>query len=112
MPESSAVRDHLANERTQLAWLRTSANVIVVGLAVARFADGGEVSAASVVSGGLLILVGAVGAVYGTVRYRRAAEAIRQGDIEAIGSSVGPSVAALVLLVTVLVSAAVLLAGA
>jgi putative membrane protein len=36
--ESSAVRDHLANERTQLAWLRTSANVVVVGLAVARFA--------------------------------------------------------------------------
>ena len=26
---SSAVRDHLANERTQLAWLRTGANVIV-----------------------------------------------------------------------------------
>ena len=61
MTESSAVRDHLANERTQLAWLRTSANVIVVGLAVARFADGGEVTAASLVAGGLLILVGAVG---------------------------------------------------
>ena len=69
--ESSAVRDHLANERTQLAWLRTSANVIVVGLAVARFADGGEVTAASLVAGGLLILVGAVGVGYGTLRYRQ-----------------------------------------
>ncbi|WP_139307046.1 DUF202 domain-containing protein, partial [Modestobacter sp. DSM 44400] len=25
-------RDHLANERTYLAWLRTGANVMVVGL--------------------------------------------------------------------------------
>ena len=76
------MRDHLANERTQLAWLRTSANVVVVGLAVARFADGGEVTAASLVAGGVLILVGAVGVGYGTLRYRRADAAIRRGDIE------------------------------
>jgi uncharacterized membrane protein YidH (DUF202 family) len=110
--DSSSVRDHLANERTQLAWLRTSANVIVVGLAVARFADGGEVSAASLVAGGLLILVGAVGVVYGTVRFRRSAAAITRGDAEGISSSLGPSVAAFVLLGAVLVSAVVLLVGA
>jgi len=110
--ESSTVRDHLANERTQLAWLRTSANVIVVGLAVARFADGGEVTTASLVAGGLLILTGAVGVGYGTLRYRRAAEAIRRGDTAGISSSLGPSVAAAVLLLTVLVSALVLLVGA
>ena len=112
MTESTTVRDHLANERTQLAWLRTSANVIVVGLAVARFADGGEVSTVSLVAGGLLILTGAVGVVYGTARYRRAAAAIRRGDAEGITSSVGPSVAAAVLLAAVLVSAVVLLVGA
>ncbi|MDX6374681.1 MAG: putative rane protein [Nocardioidaceae bacterium] len=112
MPESSTVRDHLANERTQLAWLRTSANVIVVGLAVARFADGGEVTAASLVAGGLLILTGAVGVVYGTLRYRRAAAAIGRGDIAAISGSLGPSVAAAVLLLAVLVSTVVLLAAA
>ena len=111
MPESSDVRDHLANERTQLAWLRTSANVVVVGLAVARFADAGEVSAASLVAGGVLILTGAVGVVYGTLRYRRAAEAIRRGEIGGISSSLGPSVAAVVLLVAVLVSAVVLLSA-
>ena len=109
MAESAAVRDHLANERTQLAWLRTSANVVVVGLAVARFADGGEVTAASLVAGGVLILTGAVGVVYGTLRYRRAAAAIRRGDIDAISSSLGPSVAAVVLLVAVLVATVVLL---
>ena len=112
MPESSTVRDHLANERTQLAWLRTSANVVVVGLAVARFADGGEVTAASLVAGGVLILAGAVGVGYGTLRYRRADAAIRRGDIEGVSSSLGPTVAAVVLLMAVLVSTVVLLAAA
>jgi len=110
--ESSTVRDHLANERTQLAWLRTSANVIVVGLAVARFADGGEVTAASLVAGGVLILTGAVGVAYGTLRYRRVAAALRTGDVGSVTGSLGPSVAAAVLLVAVLVSAVVLLATA
>lgn len=43
-------RDHLANERTHLAWLRTGAAVLVVGLAVMRFADDGEVSVGSLVA--------------------------------------------------------------
>src|SRR3954462_4134789 len=106
MAESSAVRDHLANERTQLAWLRTSANVVVVGLAVARFADSGEVTAASLVAGGVLILVGAVGVVYGTVRYRRVSAAIIRGDSAGISAANGPTIAAVVLLVAVLVSTA------
>ena len=112
MTESSAARDHLANERTQLAWLRTSANVIVVGLALARFADDGEVTAASLVAGGLLILVGAVGVAYGTARYRRASTAIRRGDVEGISGSAGPTYAAVVLLTSVLVSTVVLLVAA
>jgi uncharacterized membrane protein YidH (DUF202 family) len=109
--ESTSVRDHLANERTQLAWLRTGANVVVVGLAVARFGDGGEVTAASLVAGGILILTGAVGVVYGTARYRQVADALRRGDSEGISGSLGPSLAAVVLLAAVLVSAVVLLAG-
>lgn len=112
MADDGGVRDHLANERTQLAWLRTSANVIVVGLAVARFADGGDMSTASLVAGTVLIVTGAVGVLYGTARYRRAAAAIRAGDTEGISSSRGPSVAALVLLGAVLVSTLVLLVGA
>ena len=106
------VRDHLANERTQLAWLRTSANVVVVGLAVARFADGGEMTAASLVAGGVLILVGAVGVVYGTSRYRRVSSAIVRGDSEGISAANGPTIAAAVLLVAVLVSTLVLLLSA
>ena len=114
MPQTSstAVRDHLANERTQLAWLRTGANVIVVGLAVARFADGSKVTAASLVAGGVLVLTGAVGVLYGTLRYRRVAAAIEDGGIETVSSSLGPTVAAVVLLVAVSISAIVLLASA
>jgi uncharacterized membrane protein YidH (DUF202 family) len=111
VPESSTVRDHLANERTQLAWLRTSANVVVVGLAVAKFGDEGDVTAASLVAGGILILTGVVGVVYGTARYRRVAAALRRGDSEGISGSFGPSAAAVILIVAVLVSAVVLLAG-
>jgi uncharacterized membrane protein YidH (DUF202 family) len=111
VPESSTVRDHLANERTQLAWLRTSANVVVVGLAVAKFGDEGDVTAASLVAGGILILTGVVGVVYGTARYRRVAAALLRGDSEGISGSLGPSLAAVVLLVAVLVSTVVLLAG-
>jgi uncharacterized membrane protein YidH (DUF202 family) len=109
---TGGVRDHLANERTQLAWLRTSANVIVVGLAVARFADGGDMSTRSLVAGTILLLTGAVGVVYGTLRYRSVAAALRQGDAGVAASSFGPSVAAVVLLVAAVAATLVLLIGA
>ena len=63
-------------------------------------------------AGGVLVLVGAVGVGYGTVRYRRAAEAIRRGDVAAVSASTGPTVAAGVLLLAVLISAVVLLTAA
>ena len=56
MPEA-AVRDHLANERTQLAWQRTALGVIAIGFLVDRFAvgDSGAPSFAPVV--GVLLLL-------------------------------------------------------
>ena len=45
-PGGSLIRDRLANERTFLAWVRTAANVMIIGLGVARFGDGGEVTGA------------------------------------------------------------------
>src|SRR5579871_412595 len=38
MPREARVGDHLANERTFLAWIRTSISVIVFGFVVAKFA--------------------------------------------------------------------------
>lgn len=37
MDQSSRVRDHLANERTFLAWVRTAVGVIIFGFAIGRF---------------------------------------------------------------------------
>lgn len=110
--EVGGVRDHLANERTQLAWLRTGANVMVVGLAVARFADQGQVSVASLLAGGLLVLAGAGTVVYGTLRYRRVAGELRRGTAATASGSAGPSIAAVILLTCVGVAAAVLLLSA
>jgi putative membrane protein len=36
-PNTGKASDHLANERTYLAWIRTSISVIVFGFAVAKF---------------------------------------------------------------------------
>lgn len=35
--ESSAIRDHLANERTFLAWIRTSIGIMAFGFVVEKF---------------------------------------------------------------------------
>lgn len=89
-------RDHLANERTHLAWLRTGAAVLVVGLAVMRFADDREVTLGSVIAGLPLMLCGLAAVVYGTQRYRRAHHRLTSRDPRPPGT-LGPSVAAAVL---------------
>jgi putative membrane protein len=70
-PEA-AVRDHLANERTLLAWQRTALGVIAIGFLVDRFAfdDAGHTLAGSVL-GLALILLGAVTSVVGAQRFVR-----------------------------------------
>jgi uncharacterized membrane protein YidH (DUF202 family) len=110
--EVGGVRDHLANERTQLAWMRTGANVMVVGLAVARFADNGDLTVASLLAGGLLLLAGAVAVGYGTFRYRRVAAELRLGTAASATSSTGPTLAAAVMVTATLVAAVILLIAA
>lgn len=90
-------RDHLANERTHLAWLRTGAAVLVVALAVMRFADDQEVSWASVLAALPLMLCGLAAVVYGTQRYRRAYRRLTSGDPRPPGT-LGPSIAAALLM--------------
>jgi uncharacterized membrane protein YidH (DUF202 family) len=110
--ETGEIRDHLANERTQLAWMRTGANVMVIGLAVARFADNGSVTVASLAAGGLLILVGAFAIGYGTLRYRRVTQELRTGTAATEASSTGPTIAAGILVLATVVSAVILLLSA
>jgi putative membrane protein len=68
-------RDHLANERTYLSWLRTSLGVLALAAAVARFGVGGGGKDAVAVA--LLGVLGVLVLVVGTRRYYQV-----QGDLE------------------------------
>jgi putative membrane protein len=111
MPETSAkdsrpstgsnpnlARDHLANERTFLAWVRTGVAVVVFGFAIGRFAiairqwmqmEGqGHVvprSGVSVWFGTAAIIGGVLVCVAGLVRYRRTREQIDAENFQPAG---------------------------
>lgn len=103
------IRDHLAAERTFLAWLRTSANVMIVGLVVARFGAGGTVTVGTLGAGGILLLTGAVGVVFGTVRFRSVSRDLEAGRFIVSRGVNGPTWAAFILLAAVITAMVVLL---
>jgi putative membrane protein len=71
LPEA-AVRDHLANERTLLAWQRTALGVIAIGFLVDRFAlEGGGTTLTGSVLGIAMVLLGAAVSVVGAYRFMR-----------------------------------------
>ena len=87
------MRDHLANERTLLAWLRTALTFMAFGVAVAKFGllihvfgvDHPELQGElpsperSQLLGSLLIAFGGALAVVGTIEYQRWARRIAPG---------------------------------
>jgi putative membrane protein len=75
----SVVRDHLANERTFLAWVRTAIGVMALGLAVAKFvnAGGGRANVAGVI----LVLDGVIMLGWAYVRSRRLSRELRSGSV-------------------------------
>lgn len=98
----SRARDHLANERTFLAWLRTAATVMVLGLGVARFVEPGNLRAE--IAGGILLVTGAVGLVHGALRYRRVNHELESGRFVTGANAREPIVAGAVLIVAVVVA--------
>ena len=93
---SNRARDHLANERTFLAWVRTSVAVVVFGFAIGRFAvamrqltafQGPAPKAAgfSVWMGTISILAGVVMVVAGLSRYRKTRRQLDEGKFEPAG---------------------------
>jgi putative membrane protein len=89
-------RDHLANERTFLAWVRTGAAIVVFGFAIGRFSiamrqltafEGHPVRTAgfSVWMGAASILAGVLLVVAGLVRYRKTREQLDNDTFEPAG---------------------------
>jgi putative membrane protein len=106
--DSNRARDHLANERTFLAWVRTSVAIVVFGFAIGRFAiamrqlsafqgHGSTSTGFSVWMGMSAILAGVVMVAAGLSRYRKTRAQLDEGKFEPAGFVVD-----LVTIVTVL----------
>ncbi len=93
---SHRASDHLANERTFLAWVRTGAAIVVFGFAIGRFSiamrqltalQGHVVRSVgiSVIMGSFTIVAGAALVVAGLVRYRKTRAQLDAGTFEPAG---------------------------
>jgi putative membrane protein len=89
-------RDHLANERTFLAWVRTGVAIVVFGFAIGRFAiairqwmqmQGHPMRSAgiSVWFGTIAIAAGVLLTLAGLFRYRRTRVQLDSGSFEPAG---------------------------
>ena len=89
-------RDHLANERTFLAWVRTGAAIVVFGFAIGRFSIALRQltalqrhpvhrSGISVWMGATSIVLGVLLVVAGLFRYRQTRDRLDQGKFEPAG---------------------------
>ena len=92
-PDVNRAREHLANERTLLAWVRTAVALMGLGFVVARFglflrqltaerAAPAEPAHVSAVIGAALVAASVLVTVLSTVRFFRARAQIERGRYE------------------------------
>jgi inner membrane protein YidH len=95
-PNPNRARDHLANERTFLAWVRTGAAIIVFGFAIGRFSiairqltalqgHGVRTAGISVWMGSGTIVAGLLLVIAGLLRYRKTRARLDAGTFEPAG---------------------------
>ncbi len=88
--------DHLANERTFLAWVRTGIAIVVFGFAIGRFAiairefmqfqgRGSQTEGLTVWFGTIAIIGGVLLTLAGLLRYRRTRAQLESGHFEPAG---------------------------
>jgi putative membrane protein len=93
---ANRARDHLANERTFLAWVRTGAAIIVFGFAIGRFSiairqltalqgHGVRSAGLSVWMGSGTIAAGLLLVIAGLFRYRKNRARLESGNFEPAG---------------------------
>ena len=93
---SDVAHDHLANERTFLAWVRTGVALVVFGFAIGRFAGaidtfvqnqgrGSRAGELSVWFGTIAIAAGVVLTLAGLLRYRRTRSQLESGKFKPAG---------------------------
>lgn len=75
--EGSTARDHLANERTFLAWVRTALGTVGLGVVLERLV--GRDDLVTSVAGATLVLYGAGMIGYALLRYEHVARLLRDG---------------------------------
>lgn len=79
-PEPPTIRDHLANERTLLSWIRTALTVIGLGFIVARLAAEGGAGRIEALGGVALVVLGGAVAVAGAYSYLSARRELTTGS--------------------------------
>jgi len=94
--DSNKASNHLANERTFLAWVRTSVAIVVFGFAIGRFAIAlrqltafqghpTKTTGISVWMGMTSIVGGVAMVIAGLVRYRKIRALLEEGKFEPAG---------------------------
>jgi|ERR1700747_1514747 len=93
---ANRARDHLANERTFLAWVRTGLAIVVFGFAIGRFAVAIrqflQIRGQTYRAGGLTVWMGAIAILGGVlltlgglIRYRQTRSQLEVGKFEPAG---------------------------
>jgi putative membrane protein len=93
---SARVRDHLANERTFLAWVRTSVSLMGFGVVIARLRyltmvapaspDPGASPARSTLLGLAFVGVGLLSLLFAALNFYRTRRSIESGDFQPLGT--------------------------